>query len=109
FNATVPSRGKLVIRLRAELADDFTGELTNIASAVFDNDPADTVTTTVRLPASLNITKTGPEAAEAGEQISYDIEVSNTGPGSSGEVLISDRLPLGSVYIESDGGFYNET
>ncbi|QEC52661.1 gliding motility-associated C-terminal domain-containing protein [Anseongella ginsenosidimutans] len=109
LEASIPPDKKITISIRGTIAQDFTGEILNTANAVSGTEiSGDEVRTNVYKPAAITIEKSGPAQAEAGAEISYTITVSNTGSGESGDLLISDRLPLGSKYISSDGGTYNK-
>lgn len=44
-------------------------------------------------PADLSITKTGPATVTAGNQITYNISVTNNGPSAATNVTVTDSLP----------------
>ncbi|MGH3646436.1 MAG: hypothetical protein ACRDTM_04570 [Micromonosporaceae bacterium] len=54
--------------------------------------------------ADLSITKNArPDPAIAGEQLYYDITVTNDGPDSAPDVVVSDQLPPQVTYVTSTG------
>jgi uncharacterized repeat protein (TIGR01451 family) len=82
-----------------------TGSITNqasVSSAVADPNAADnsaSATTTVNPAADLALTKTGePDPALVGQQLTYTLEVVNTGPQSAGGVQVTDNLPGGVTF-----------
>ena len=53
---------------------------------------------------SLSIVKTGPATALAGTEISYDITVTNHGPGATAEpVEVTDDLPADTSFVSAEG------
>lgn len=56
------------------------------------NVTSNTVNNTVETKATLNVTKTSPETAFAGESLIYTINVTNNGPSDALNVKISDTL-----------------
>ena len=109
LKASIPPEKKITITVRGTIAPGFVGQIVNEASAVSGEETSsDQARTIVYEPPLIEIDKTGPAQAEAGAELDYTITASNTGNGSSGELVITDRLPLGSRYISSDGGTYNE-
>lgn len=89
---TKPSRtGTYPIKATATADEGLTGE-------------SQTVTTAVRRP-MLQIVKTGPEKAFIGQQIAYEITVTNKGDGVAKDTLVIDNLPAGAtVQAASDNG-----
>src|SRR6185312_4537262 len=83
---------------------DTTGSMTNqagVTSDVGDPNTADnsaSAGTTVNPAADLSITKTGePDPVLAGTQLTYALEVVNTGPQSATGVQVTDNLPSGVI------------
>ncbi|PYF76563.1 DUF7507 domain-containing protein [Pedobacter nutrimenti] len=60
---------------------------------------ASTATTTIVSNAALVISKSGPSSAVAGEQIHYQIKVSNSGSSDAPDVRIGDPLPAGLTNV----------
>lgn len=54
---------------------------------------------TVATTPDLHIEKTGPFAADVGEEITYEIVVTNDGTGDVTDVLITDTLPADAHYV----------
>lgn len=53
-------------------------------------------------PADLSITKVGsPDPVTAGSQLDYTITVTNNGPSTATNVVVSDTLPAGVVFLSS--------
>jgi uncharacterized repeat protein (TIGR01451 family) len=59
-------------------------------------------TTTEGQPA-LTLTKSGPDSTTK-SQVTYTLDVSNTGPGPATDIVLSDALEKGMVYVSSTGG-----
>lgn len=51
--------------------------------------------------ADLGIVKDGPATANAGEQLTYTIEVTNHGPDSATDVRVTDNLPDGVTFVSA--------
>ncbi|RFS20718.1 DUF11 domain-containing protein [Chitinophaga silvatica] len=87
------------------------GSIRNIATALVNETGttiADTVTTRIVRDAELTIIKTGPATANAGNAISYQIVVGNTGPSLASQVRITDTIPTGIINpvwtVQTSGG-----
>ncbi len=68
----------------------------------------DNVDTIVGGSADLSLTKSGPATVTAGGNISYDLDVANTGPSDAATVSVSDALPAGVTFVSvnaSNGGW----
>ncbi|MBS0028708.1 gliding motility-associated C-terminal domain-containing protein [Chitinophaga sp. 22321] len=90
----------IVITLTGVLNPDFTGtQLVNTASATPPGLPgvSSTVTSTVTRKADLQIIKSGPANAIAGEQVTYNITITNRGPSNVKGVEIADIIPPGII------------
>src|SRR5438552_11199078 len=49
--------------------------------------------------ADLGVTKTGPDSAAAGSNVTYTIEVTNAGPDSADNATLNDPLPAGMTFV----------
>ncbi len=64
-----------------------------------------TQTTTVHTPADLSLSKTvNNPSPNVGEQVTFTITASNSGPYSATGVSVKDQLPAGLSYVSDDGG-----
>ncbi len=87
-----------------------TGSLTNRATATASTaDPnsannVSTVATSVTEQADLEVLKSGPAAANAGDTIVYSLRVTNLGPSDAAAVVISDTLPGAGTFVSATGG-----
>jgi uncharacterized repeat protein (TIGR01451 family) len=59
------------------------------------------VTTTITPVADLTITKNGPTAVTAGNDITYTISVVNNGPTAASSVTITDTLPANTTFVSA--------
>lgn len=80
----------------------FAAEITNSASATYGNNvqtQSNPVTVTAG-QAALELIKTGDRAAaEPGDTVIYRLALRNTGTAAAGNIVITDRLPLGLEYL----------
>jgi uncharacterized repeat protein (TIGR01451 family) len=90
---------------------DTRGILHNNARAdseVLDPDLADnlaTVATTVAGSADLSISKTdSPDPVVAGDPLSWTIVVTNDGPSTAFDVVVTDTLPAGTTFVSGQDG-----
>jgi len=76
------------------------------ATADPDNDDVrDSVSTTVTGSANLSVTKgDSPDPVLAGNKITYTITVSNAGPSTAQNVMVTDTLPAGTTYVSGVDG-----
>lgn len=81
-------------------ANNFTGRAANIKLPIKSN----TVTVRVR-GVDLTINKTPPATAIIGQEGTFNITVTNHGPGNATNIAVADPLPQGMAYIAaSDNG-----
>ena len=79
-----------------------TGEFVNNAVATADGGlEAKASAKTMATKPALSITKTGPDKVVAGRNVTYKIEVKNTGNGDARDAYIEDTLPAGCAYVSS--------
>ena len=53
--------------------------------------------------ADLSIVKTGPATATQGQDIAYELTVTNAGPNDAAQVTVTDMLPSGVSYVSATG------
>ncbi|GEM_PF-702097 len=63
-----------------------------------------TVMTTVNASADLAVTKTGPATANAGQNVTYTLSVTNNGPSDAQNVMVNDTLPAGETFVSASTG-----
>lgn len=91
------------------------GQATNTASIASDttdpnttnnSDSADVTISDVPLPeADLSVTQSAsPDPAVVGELLTYTISISNSGPDSADNVVMTDTLPAEVSYVSNDSG-----
>lgn len=96
---TLTSGQSVVITITGVFDGSVPGPVVNTATATttsFDPDPGnntDTVITPVSIQADLILEKTGPDFINAGELITYTIQVTNNGPDEAVDITVSDTLP----------------
>ncbi|RBL89038.1 T9SS type B sorting domain-containing protein [Chitinophaga flava] len=100
-NIPVGSSNRIVIRISGIVSGDFSGTITNTATAT-PSEPgvppvSDTDVATVSKAVKFTITKNGPATAIPGGQISYTIDVKNEGPSNASQAVVTDIVPA-SLY-----------
>ena len=101
----------VTMELTATVDPAATGELTNTVTVELpagftdptpeNNTASDTDTLT---PSSgLTIDKDGPETAQEGDLVTYTIVVTNTGPSSAADIVVTDPAPAGLTYVSASG------
>jgi uncharacterized repeat protein (TIGR01451 family) len=97
---TVPSGGSRTMQIVATVKPQTLGILGNNAkvySDLFDSDNSDnlaTTATTVEAETDLSITKADhPDPVLAGNYLTYDVTIHNTGPSTAVDVKLTDTLP----------------
>ena len=64
----------------------------------------DATTTTEVIRGGLEVTKTGPEQADFGSQVTYTIRVTGTGTGASTAIQLVDTVPTGMSFVSAQIG-----
>lgn len=60
-----------------------------------------TAATPLTRSADLAVTKTGPATARSGERISWTVAVTNNGPSSASDAVLTDQLPSGVSFVSA--------
>jgi uncharacterized repeat protein (TIGR01451 family) len=104
FAAGATATFRLVVRVNASTPNGTT--LSNTATATSDTfDPypgnnSATATTKVIARADLSVTKSGvPDPVNAGENITYTINVANAGPSDAQSVSLTDATPTNTTFV----------
>ena len=104
FGAGATATFRLVVRVKASTPNGTT--LSNTATATSDTfDPCPgnnsaTATTAVIARADLSVTKSdAPDPVNAGENITYTIDVANAGPSDAQTVSLSDATPANTTFV----------
>ncbi len=74
----------------------------NASTASYDTDPSDntsSVTTTITPQSDLGVTKSGATSVTAGTNITYTVTVTNDGPSTAQNVVVTDTLPAGTTFV----------
>ncbi len=107
----LPAGGAATFTATATVQPDATGTVTNTASVrapagTVDPDPTNddaTDSSDLTTAANLGVTKSGPASALPGQTVSYTIVVSNAGPSTASDVLLSDPTPPGLAFVSNSG------
>jgi uncharacterized repeat protein (TIGR01451 family) len=100
---------KPVVGLSGGEPDSYVVDSHTSESSLKDLTDAPTVTFTRREPgpstaqADLYITKRATEVGTPGQQITYTLDVGNRGPLGTSNVVITDTLPEGTVFVSCSG------
>ncbi len=98
----------VVVRLTTPLAEHTVKNTAEVSSETFDPDLANnTASAEVHVPsaADVEIVKTAsPETVDAKGEVTYTLTVSNKGPDTAKEVLVTDELPAGETYVSDNQG-----
>ncbi|MCW3467174.1 DUF7927 domain-containing protein [Chitinophaga nivalis] len=94
-NIPAGSGNKITITVTGRVDASYSGQLVNTVTAgVPGGTPATAnATTNITVDAGINISKSGPAAISAGQQITYTVLVSNSGPSNATNVAITDNVP----------------
>jgi len=98
LTVTMPASGTLLnlVATTAATADLVPGNNDGSAST-------SRVTTLVQPLADLTVSLTGPSSIGSGGLISYLVTVTNTGPNSAANVVVTDTLPSGVSFVSATG------
>ena len=107
----LPAGGAATFTATATVQPDATGTVTNTASVqaptgTLDPDPTNndaTDSSDLTAAANLGVTKIGPASALPGQTVSYSIVVSNAGPSTATDVLVTDPTPPGLTFVSNSG------
>lgn len=111
FSADIPPGEKIVLTVTGTIHTDFEGRLINLVRAESSGGSAvDQASTRVSRRTDLAVSKSGPATVNAREEISYTVSVRNQGAFNADQVVVTDRLPVGTGFVSaSDGGIYRES
>ncbi|GAF88757.1 unnamed protein product, partial [marine sediment metagenome] len=83
----------------------------SLTSDTADKDPLNntfTLDTSIESSADLSIEKSGPSVGTAGEEITYTLNLINSGPSDALKVRLTDSIPAGTEYVaDSSKGTYD--
>ena len=100
---TVATDGSVSVSLTAKGIQ--TGnQVINYRAASDEGLSASTTTTTEVIRGGLEVTKTGPEQADFGSQVTYAIDVTGTGTGASTGIQMVDTVPTGMSFVSAAVG-----
>jgi uncharacterized repeat protein (TIGR01451 family) len=108
---TMASGAIRTMTIVVHILPNFVGPLHNdahVTSSTFDSNTANnlaTVTTDVSGSADLSIVKSdSPDPVLAGDQLTYTLVVTNSGPSTAADVVVTDTLPAGTSFVEGVDG-----
>ncbi|WP_167021447.1 gliding motility-associated C-terminal domain-containing protein [Chitinophaga sp. Cy-1792] len=99
-NLPAGAGNSIVINITGMVDPAFSGSFLN-AAVTIPSEPgatpvaSDPVTTIVSQQPNVRITKSGPSVANAGETVTYILNVRNLGPSNTKNTLITDQVPAG--------------
>ena len=107
----LPAGGSVTFTATGTVAPTAAGTLTNTATVTPPADTPDpapannsaTDTTAIAAAADLRVVKTGPAAVTAGTNVVFTVAVTNAGPSSASNVVVSDPTPPGLVFQSNTG------
>ncbi|MFB9063493.1 hypothetical protein ACFFUQ_05615, partial [Flavobacterium branchiarum] len=93
------SNNQIIITITGTVPSSSTvTSISNTASVTATGSPiitSNTITTTIGREADIQIQKTGPTNAYAGNLVDYNLTITNLGPADANAVTIEDMLPAG--------------
>lgn len=96
-NIPAGAANKITITVTGTVDPAFSGRIVNKAAATLPGKPPVTtnVTTNVTNDPNVQITKSGPPTLSAGQNITYTITATNSGPSNAVGAVIADAIPAG--------------
>jgi large repetitive protein len=97
--------GSATFSITVHISPGATGTITNtanVASVTSDPNPSGnnpTVTTTITTSADLSVVKTATTAVVAGNNATYHIVLTNSGPSDAMSVTLTDTLPANTTFV----------
>jgi uncharacterized repeat protein (TIGR01451 family) len=80
-------------------------EMENVANIVSGSESDNDNALTEVQDYDLEISKTGPDTANPGDQITYTIEWTLNGTGTAPAVTVTDELPAGTTFVSASGAY----
>ncbi len=101
--------GTANFQLRSDIGDNRTADIENEATVdgtEVETDDTNNASTALLdlIETDVSIVKTGPTAVNAGNQLTYQITVTNDGPDAAAGVVVTDQLPVGVSFDSGDVG-----
>lgn len=95
FDMQAGESNTLTVNITGTANSSFNGNISNTASLVYNgnNIKSTPVNTTITNSPEIKINKTGASQALAGERMTYQLEILNTGPSNSNGLVIADNIP----------------
>lgn len=96
---------QIVVAIPVSSADSTVVNDSSVVGNEFDpdlNNNTDDLSTVIPPAADMEIQKTGPATAEADEEITYNLAVTNNGPSNASGITVVDDLPAGVDYVSDD-------
>ncbi|MET3874709.1 gliding motility-associated C-terminal domain-containing protein [Chitinophaga sp. OAE865] len=93
--ANIPTGGDVTVTIDGTVSAAATGTLENTATAAVTGAPTveASVTTLITNDPAIHISKTGPSQVKAGEQVSYQLVITNFGVSNARGIIIQDIVP----------------
>lgn len=104
----------IVVDVPTDASEGTLSNTATISSDIVDPEPSNdsaTESTTVGASADLSVTKVGtPDPVSPGDNLIYTVSVSNAGPSTAVDVVVTDTLPAGVGFVSAtpDAGICSE-
>ncbi len=98
-SAAGSATGVLVTGLTNDTTYTFTVHATNAVGNGPESAPSFAVTPTAPVTPDTGISMTGPASVAFGANATYTLAVSNAGPSTAPEVVVTDNIPAGSTFV----------